>query len=105
MVRVMLAAVLLVSAGGTSSALAQDDNLGPRFANPVRVKAGEAFAGAKRWYPSPVLHDVNGDQRADLVVADLAGRVTFALRQEDGSFGAEQPMLRDDGKPLKFHNW
>jgi len=75
-----------------------------RFAAPVRIRAGEALAGAGRYFPSPVLHDMNGDGRPDLVIGDLMGSVTVALRTDAG-FAAEQPVLDRDGRPLKFHNW
>ena len=75
-----------------------------RFAPPTRILAGEAFVGAGRLYPSPVMHDVNGDGLLDIVVGDLPGRVTVALRAKDG-FAAETPLKDRDGKPLKFHNW
>jgi hypothetical protein len=51
-----------------------------------------------------VLHDVDGDGRRDIVVGDLMGSVTVALRTDDG-FAAEKPLQDRDGKPLKFHNW
>jgi len=75
-----------------------------RFAPPVRISAGEALAGAGRYYPSPVVHDIDGDGRPDLVIGDLMGKVTFARRTADG-LAAEQPVLDRDGAPLKFHNW
>jgi hypothetical protein len=79
-----------------------------RFAAPERIRAGDAFLGEGRLYPSPVLHDVDGDGRLDLVVGDLFGKVTVALRTSSKSpvaFGVEQPVEDRDGKPLKFHNW
>lgn len=77
----------------------------PRFAAPVRIMAGEAFLGAGRYYPSPVLHDVDGDKQLDIVVGDLFGKVTYARRISATKFAAEQPLQDRDGKPLKFHNW
>lgn len=79
-----------------------------RFAAPKRILAGEAFLGAGRLFPSPVLHDVDGDGRKDIVVGDLFGAVTFAPRSAaDGppAFGAEKPLLDREAKPLRFHNW
>ena len=78
------------------------------FAAPVRIKAGEAFLGEGRLYPSPVFHDVDGDKRADIVVGDLIGRVTTAARTASRSsvaFGAEQPLKDRSGEQLTFHNW
>jgi hypothetical protein len=84
----------------------QADELPARtqFAAPQRIAAGDAILGQGRMYPSPAMHDVNGDGKADLVVADLFGRVTVALRTDDG-WAKETPLLDRDGKPLKFHNW
>ena len=89
-----IAALLLVAPGR-----ADEIEKKLQFAAPKRIQAGEG-----RLYPSPVFHDVDGDQRPDLVVADLFGRVTFAKRTEAG-FAAEQPLKGKDGKPLKFSNW
>lgn len=78
-----------------------------RFAPPVRIRAGDAFAGEGRYYPSPVLHDIDGDGRQDLVIGDLVGAVTVARRDagDAPTFAAEQPLKGKDGQPLKFHNW
>ena len=91
-----------------SHGLADETESKIRFAAPVRIKAGDAFLGEGRYYPSPVLHDINGDKRLDLVVGDLIGRVTVAQRSAAKSpvaFGAEQPLNDRDGQPLKFANW
>jgi len=79
-----------------------------RFGAPVRLEAGEKLMGARRLYPSPALHDLNGDGLADVVLGDLPGRITAALRVAgDGPprFGPDEPLLAQDGEPLNFHNW
>ena len=78
------------------------------FAPPVRVMAGDTMLGKGRMFPSPVLFDVDGDGRRDIVVGDLPGRLTVALRQPGSGapvFGKEQPMLGADGKQIDFGNW
>ena len=80
----------------------------PTFAAPVRLQAGGKLLGEGRPYPSPVLHDLDGDGRLDVVVGDLRGRLTAALRLPgDGAprFAAEHDVLAADGKALDLHNW
>ena len=92
----------------SSHAAAQKAEDEVRFAAPKRIHAGDAFLGEGRLYPSPALHDVDGDQRPDLVIGDLFGRVTVAHRAAGDagpSFGAEKKLKAANGKPLKFHNW
>jgi len=77
------------------------------FAPPVRLMAGEAFLGEERLFPSPVFHDVNGDGLLDVVVGDLWGRLTVALRKgsDPRAYEAETELKAADGKRLDFHNW
>ena len=96
---------ILVSIGG-----AQVPTVDPsfEFAPPVRLKAGELYLGEARMYPSPVFHDMNGDGSSDLVVGDLVGRLTVALRLKDSTqlkFGHESRLKAADGQDLKFNNW
>jgi hypothetical protein len=80
----------------------------PKFAAPVRLKAGEAWIGLKRHYPSPVFQDMNGDGRLDLVIGDLPGALTVALRAPGDGFpvyAAESRLKGRDGKDLDFSNW
>ena len=80
----------------------------PTFAPPVRLQAGDQGLGENRLYPSPVFHDLNGDGLHDLVIGDLRGHLTVALRLPgEGSprYGAESKLLGRDGKALDFGNW
>jgi hypothetical protein len=99
--RVLVLPVLVCAA---ATAAAQS----PQFAPPVRLKAGDAFLGEKRLYPSPVLHDLDGDGAKDVVVGDLVGALTVAPRAAGSrapAYGAETKVLAADGKPLDFDNW
>ena len=100
--KIKLFAIAVVVCG--SLGWADETGTQAKFAAPVRIKAGDAFAGDKRLYPSPVLFDLNGDKKLDLVVADLFGHVTVAYADEQG-FAAKSKVLQADGKPLKFSNW
>jgi len=78
------------------------------FGTPECVQAGTMLAGIGRLYPSPVMHDADGDGLADLVVGDLFGTVTVSKRLAgDGPprFGPEEPLLASDGNKLVFNNW
>ena len=92
-----------------SAALASDGTsvATPTFAPPVRLQAGDAWIGEERMFPSPVLHDVDRDGRADLVVGDLVGALTYAPRTADANvrFSAEKKLPDALGKPIDFHNW
>ena len=52
--------------------------------------------------------DMNGDGLLDIVVGDLIGKMTVALREPgDGppKFAAETKLMALDGKELDFANW
>lgn len=91
---VFLMAILAVSGSDTT----------PAFEAPVRLMAGDAHMGAKRLFPSPVLFDVDGDGKAEMVIGDLIGKLTVSHREGD-TWSAPEPLKGADGKPLKFHNW
>ena len=97
--------VAILSGVLSASAAAQSAD---SFAPPVRLKAGEKFMGAGHLYPSPVFHDVNGDGALDVVVGDLRGILTVALRKPGAgpmAFGAETRLKDLGGEDLKFQNW
>jgi hypothetical protein len=96
---------LALAASLQAQAPAQPD---AKFAPPVRLMAGDKQLGVHRLFPSPVFHDVDGDGLADLVVGDLKGLLTVALRlpgKDPRAFAAETELKAADGKPIDFHNW
>ena len=77
------------------------------FAAPIRLMAGERAMGGARLYPSPVLHDIDGDNLPEMIIGDLMGALTVSRRGSDrGDVWSEaRPLKGADGKNLKFHNW
>ena len=108
----LLPVAIAESANGQTRARAgastAKDELAARFADPVVLQAGDRAMGAERLYPSPVFRDMNEDGHLDIVLGDLWGNFTIALRVEgDGvpRFAADEPVLGRDAKPLDFQNW
>ena len=104
----LLACTLASSTLFTSAAMSQAAVATTTFAPPVRLRAGQQFLGEKRLFPSPVFHDMNGDGLADIVVGDLRGHLTVALRKPGDdplAFEEETKLLALDGQILDFHNW
>ena len=103
-----LPGVALPLALGAFAPATGDTPLAPTFAPPVRLMAGDEFLGGDRLFPSPVYHDMNGDGLLDIVVGDLPGRLTVALRRKGAdprAYEAETELKAADGKRLDFHNW
>lgn len=78
----------------------------PRFAAPVELTAdGKPFRGIL--YPSPTLHDTDGDGKRELWIGDLPGHVKVARPAggEHGGFGPLKSAKTRDGKLLKLQNW
>lgn len=98
----LAASVLALSASPSSAQEA------PRFAAPVRLSAGDTFLGQGRLFPSPMFHDLDGDGGQDIVVGDLPGRLTRALRTAGAGaprYGKEDKLLGASGEQLDFGNW
>ena len=100
-----LLAMALMTAGGPDSTVADAVGAPVKFEAPVRLMAGDRAMGSKRLYPSPVMFDVDGDKRADLVIGDLWGKLTMSRRGTGEAWGESKPLKGADGKELKFHNW
>ncbi len=83
----------------------QDTASAPLFADPIQLtRDGEPHTGI--YYPSPVLHDLDGDGQVELVIGDLMGRVIYSQRidGQDTGWGPSQ-AIEAQGKPLKLDNW
>ncbi|QDU84421.1 hypothetical protein Pla163_15290 [Planctomycetes bacterium Pla163] len=77
----------------------------PRFAAPVELtSAGAPFTGIL--YPSPVLRDLDGDGRRELILGDLFGALWHCAPTAGSStaFG-ERGRLEANGEPLELNNW
>ena len=61
------------------------------------------FSG--QMYPSPVLQDLDGDGKAELVVGDLPGRMRFATRKDKGLHWSKLNPMKSGDEPLRLNNW
>ncbi len=99
---------LAVGLLAVTTPLAAQTPAAPTFAPPVKLLAGAKGLGENRLFPSPALHDMDGDGLADLVIGDLLGHLTVALRQRGAGapkFAAETKVMANDGSELDFANW
>jgi hypothetical protein len=79
-----------------------------KFAPPVRLTAGDGMMGSTRLYPSPVLHDLDGDGSAEIVVGDLFGDLTVSHRvagDDLTKWGPPVHLTNRTGERLNFNNW
>jgi hypothetical protein len=73
------------------------------FEAPIQLETtGKSFSTIT--YPSPVLQDLNGDGKAELVIGDLFGRLYQCSLQSDGTWSARKRM-QAEGEPLELDNW
>jgi hypothetical protein len=81
------------------------------FEEPVVLRVGDDVlnSNGRLRYPSPVIIDVDGDGKKELVVGTISGFLS-ACENENNSDGepiwSEPKQIETiEGKPLKFHNW
>lgn len=100
----LLVGLAFICCNGTPLSLIAQES--PKFKEPIRLKAADKFIGEKRYYPSPVFRDMNGDGKLDIVTGDLRGNLTIAEQTENFfEFSAETSLKSTDGKSLSFDNW
>ncbi|MBE7491056.1 MAG: hypothetical protein HS108_04780 [Planctomycetes bacterium] len=100
----MLRASLVAACAVTTVALPTQTFEPPTILKANDSPIGHVLNGRERYYPSPALHDVDGDGVKDLVIGDLFGNLTWCRGGKDG-WGEEKTLNGADGKPLKFNNW
>ena len=94
--------VLMTLPGGV---VAEGDG-GVRFAPPVPISPAAAAKIESILYPTPVLHDVDGDGALEMVIGDLPGNLWVCEKAEGGPMEWSEPKaLEGPDGPLKFDNW
>ena len=94
-----------------------NDNEGVAFNNkqfhaPEMIMVGELPLNkqARQMYPSPVMFDVDNDNRVELVVGDIFGSLNVYENENPSASGdpvwSEHVRLQStDGQPIKVSNW
>ena len=62
-------------------------------------------AFTRQSYPSPVLHDLDGDGQSELIVGDLPGRMRYCEKGETDLAWSKMKPMKADGEPLRLNNW
>lgn len=75
-----------------------------QLAPPVEWTAdGKPMRGI--YYPSPTLHDIDGDGTRELVIGDLRGYIQVAKPDGNGGWGPLEKLNAGNSKPIKLNNW
>ena len=100
-------ALAVVAFGATSTAQNTPSPTPARFDAPVELTAnGKPMRGIS--YPSPTLHDIDGDSERELLIGDLRGYIRVAQHgagKTDHAWSAFQYLQSSAGKKLKLNNW
>ncbi len=82
------------------------------FDAPEMIMVGELPLNTKasQMYPSPVMFDIDNDNRSELIVGDIFGSLNIYENQNESSTG--EPVWSNhvrlestDGQPIKVSNW
>lgn len=109
MQRFGIASAFVVSAAAALSAQGGGGGTARVFDDPVRLQSGGAFidTGKDTAHSGPMLQDLDGDGRPDLLVGNFKGR--FQHYRNTGTREApvfeDQGLLQAGGRPAFIHNW
>lgn len=83
-----------------------------QFDAPEMIMVGQLplNSKAKQMYPSPVMFDVDNDNRVELIVGDIFGSLNVYENQNESATGNpvwadHVPLESTEGKPIKVSNW
>ena len=82
------------------------------FTAPEMIRVGELPLNtkARQMYPSPVMFDIDNDNRSELIVGDIFGSLNIYENQNESATGdpvwSNHVRLEStDGQPIKVSNW
>jgi hypothetical protein len=100
-------ALTMCALGANSAAQGTEQATHARFDAPVELTAdGKPMRGIL--YPSPTLHDIDGDHRRELLIGDLPGYIRVAqpgAKRGGTAWGELEFLQSKDKKRLKLNNW
>ncbi len=73
--------------------------------NAPEVVLFEGAGLARQSYPTPILQDLDGDGKPELVVGDLPGRMRFAQRAGGELEWTKLNDMKCGKDPLRLNNW
>jgi hypothetical protein len=102
---IRLIVLIALSCGLSGHAVAGGEEL---FHAPVRLTSQGSELAKGTLYPSPRMHDLDGNGREELLIGDLFGNLKAAHADPAGSQTSwlpPEPLRTVDGEIMKFDNW